>query len=128
MEEYCITPKCVKIVNLTPHAITIILPDGQKLEIPPSGTVARVSVKAKEVGKLEYAGMEVPIVKLEYGDVVGLPEPQEGTIYLVSTLVLMALKDKGIKRNDVFSPDTSPESAIRDSQGRIIGVRRLQTI
>jgi hypothetical protein len=30
-------------------------------------------------------------------------------------------------RRDVVSPDTGPESAVRDPGGRIVGVKRFQT-
>jgi hypothetical protein len=64
----------------------------------------------------------VPLVTTEYGEVEGLPAPQPGTIYIVSLVVLQALAGK---RNDVVAPNTAPTplGAVRDSQGRIIGVR-----
>ncbi|OYT66079.1 hypothetical protein B6U74_01795 [Candidatus Bathyarchaeota archaeon ex4484_205] len=117
--------KCrvVRIVNLTQHPITIYDESGENVveEIPPSGTVARVRAEQPVIGYIN----DVPVVKTEWGEVEGLPEPEECTVYVVSTLVLQALAGK---RDDVVSPDTGPASAVRDETNRIIGVRRFQTI
>ena len=116
----------MKFVNLTPHEVVIFDSTGQNiiLKIPPSGQIARVSTTSTIVGLVD----EIPIRKTIYGDIVGLPEPRSDTIYIVSTVVLIALKEKGIHRNDVVSPDTNPDSAVRDDTGRIIGVRYFQVV
>ncbi len=44
-------------------------------------------------------------------------------IYIVSTIVIQAINSYYGKRNDVVAPDTSPAGAVRDSEGRIIGVK-----
>jgi len=112
----------IEIVNLTPHEITIYMSNGQVLRIPPSGVIARVSVSAKIIGEVN----NIPIRAIEYGEVQNLPEPKPGVVYIVSIIVLMALKSKGIVRNDVFAPDTSPDSAVRDEKGNVVGVKYLQ--
>jgi len=115
----------VRIINLTPHEVVVMSEGGEEiLRVPPSGQVARVSVKSEVVGEVNG----IPIRKTVYGDIVGLPEPRSNTIYIVSTIVLIALKDKGIHRNDVVSPDTNPDSVVRDSQGRIVGVKYFQVV
>jgi hypothetical protein len=70
----------------------------------------------------------IPVVKTVFGDVAGIPEPQEGTTFVVSTLVLQALKESGAIRDDLVSPDTGNESVIRDDDGKIVGVRRFQVL
>ncbi len=110
--------------NLTPHVI-VIRPGDEEVVLPPSGQVARVSVSAKELYKIAFAGIRVPVVRTEFGDIVDLPDPDEGVIYVTSTLVAQAAAARG--RTDVVAPDTSPESAVRDQEGRIVAVRRLQT-
>lgn len=110
----------MKLVNLTPHKISVFLPNGEKTEIEPSGTVARVQARSVEIGTVEG----IPVVRTEFGAVDGLPEPQPNTIFIVSTLVAQALKGK---RHDIVAPDTSPQSAIRDENGRIMGIKRFQT-
>jgi hypothetical protein len=116
----------VEFVNLTPHEVDIYSPDGKNiiLQIPPSGKVARVSVKAELVGYVNG----VPIRKTTYGDIEGLPDQQPNTIYITSTIVLLALQAKGIRRSDVLSPDTNPDSVVRDASGKIIGVKYFQVV
>lgn len=105
------------LVNLTPHEIVVRREDGSEFRIPPSGVVARVTATAEPVGTL--AG--VPIMSTRYGEVEDLPAPQGGVQYIVSSLVRMAAPG----RADLVSPDTGPESAIRDDAGRIVAVRRF---
>jgi hypothetical protein len=116
----------VGLINLTPHKVTIYSRDGEKViaEIPPSGMVARVAVTSKTIG--EVAG--IPIRKAEYGEIENLPDPMPDTYYIVSTVVLIALREKGIHRPDVLAPDTNPDSVIRDPEGRVIGVKYFQTL
>ena len=106
-----------KIVNLTPHAITLVGEDGSVIAtFPPSGVVARVATSTEVVGSL----MGAPVKHTIFGEVEGIPAPQEGTVYLVSTLVAQAAK-----RSDVVSPDTGP-TAVREN-GQVVGVRGFQS-
>ena len=112
----------VVLVNLTPHEITILDENNNVvLRLPPSGTIARVTTRETQVATING----IPVYKTEYGEVEGLPDPQPGTIYIVSLLVLQALKARGIDRNDVVAPNTSPSpmGAVRNEKGQIIGVR-----
>ena len=109
----------MKLVNLTPHPIRIIGVDGE-ITIPPSGQVARVSVKQEETGKIVVDGVEIVIRRTKYGEVVGVPEPEEGTYYIASQVVLAATD-----RQDVVAPDTT--NAVRDENGQIVGVPGLIT-
>lgn len=104
----------MKIMNLTPHAITFVSEDGNiLLKVEPSGQLARVAANTETVG--ECCG--IPVTKTVYGTVEGLPEAQDGTVYVVSSLVAGRVPD----RDDVFIPNES----VRDDQGRIIGCRSL---
>jgi hypothetical protein len=116
----------VEFINLTAHEIVIYDEEGKNiiLRIPPSGKIARVATDSRIVGKVD----NIPIRKTVYGEIIDLPDPKPGVVYLVSTVLLMALKEKGMNWPDVLSPDTTPDSAIRDEQGRIIGVKYLQTL
>ena len=70
--------------NLTPHDVNIILPDGEILTIPASGKVARVGSHVEQIGNIGA----IPVVKTVFDtNVTDLPDPQEGVIYLTSTLV-----------------------------------------
>lgn len=111
----------VKFVNLTPHPI-VIAKETESIVIPRSNIVARVEVTKEKVGEIN----EIPVYKNCYGNIENLPDPVEGIIYIVSTIVLQALKEKGIKRSDVVSPDTT--NAVRDKDGNIIAVRGFQVL
>ncbi len=110
----------VEIVNLTPHEITLVREDGEVMKIPPSGQVARVKVEQEVVNEING----ISIVRTKFGDIEGLPEPQDGKIFIVSSLVAQAAAKLG--RTDVVAPDTSPQGVIRDENGRIVGVKRFQ--
>ena len=99
-----------KFVNLTPHAITLRRSDSPVGEaFPASGTVARCAVEKVQIGEIDGT----PVYRSLFGDVVGLPEPVEGTVYIVSQLVAQAARN----RSDLVFPD----SLVRDEDGRIIG-------
>ena len=103
-----------RIVNLTPHAITFVNNEGNAImTVQPSGTVARVKTGTIMTG--EFCG--IPVTATEYGDIENLPEREEGTIYIVSSLVAQRCPE----REDVFIPNES----VRDEQGRIIGCKSL---
>ena len=108
----------VNIINLTPHKITFVTSKGN-LGVDPSGTIARVFAKVEETGHIYVTkfGISVPITETTYGEVEGLPDPVDGTIYIVSSLVAQRVPE----REDVFIPNES----VRDENGRIIGCRSL---
>ena len=96
-----------KFINLTPHIITI----NNGTEYYPSGKVARVANK--------FSNFCCGISTVFYGEIENLPEPKEGTIYIVSALVLAAAKEKG--RTDVVSPATGHPNCKREN-GFIVSV------
>ena len=96
-------------INLTPHSIVVA---GRTFQ--PSGTVARVSQVNTVVGTT-HDGIE--LVQASYGAVMDLPEPVAGTLFIVSAMVRAALPE----RKDLVSPG----DAIRDADGKIIGVKNL---
>ena len=115
----------MNFINLTPHTVNVVDDSGNSiLSVAPSGAVARVMTQQKVVGNV--GGVDV--VRTVFGDVDGLPDPQPNTVYIVSTLVLQALKANGIVRDDVVSPDSSPASVVRNADGQIIGVKRFQVL
>lgn len=103
----------MNIVNLTPHELNICNAAGETVSIPPSGTIARVAETRVQLRAVNG----IPVTRAEYGAVEGLPEPQEGAIYVVSALVLGRCGG----RSDVFAPGT----AVRDAEGRVIGCSGL---
>ena len=106
------------IVNLTPHSVTFVSAEGNHLlTIEPSGQVARVAAKTVQIGQRRFGDVLIPVTGTEFGEVEGLPDPEEGKVYLVSSLVAQRCKERG----DVFIPNES----VRDAEGRIIGCRSL---
>ena len=105
------------IVNLTPHEVNFIGEDGSVImTVAPSGQLARVSARTVKTGDWD----NLPITETEFGEVEGLPAPEPGTVYLVSSLVAQRCKS----RKDVFIPNES----VRDANGRIIGCKSLGRI
>ncbi len=95
----------------------IILPDGEILTIPASGKVARVGSHVEQIGNIGA----IPVVKTVFDtNVTDLPDPQEGVIYLTSTLVAQAVPD----RTDVLVRPT----CVAMMAGRIIGCGALQRL
>jgi uncharacterized protein YrrD len=85
------------IVALTNHPINILVSDKVVIQIPQSGTVARVNMRKKDMRT--FAGMCVERDILE--DVYGLPPKRRGVVYIVSEPVFRALNGS---RNDVVFP------------------------
>lgn len=98
----------MKYINLTPHEI--VLNDGTTF--PPSGAIARVNASFSE---FDSDG----ICEQIFGDVQDLPQPEEGIAFIVSGLVLSALKGA---RPDVVAPATGHPAVVRNDKGQIASV------
>ena len=106
----------MKIVNLTPHALTLKGVDGV-LVVPPSGEVVRVSQTDTALGVVQVDGVELPLVAKQFGAVVGLPDAQDGVLFVVSGMVRSALTG----RDDVWAPGP----LLRDDAGNVVGANGL---
>ena len=104
-------------VNLTPHDVTITV-DGRNETIKSSG-LARCSEESVQIGLIDEW---IPVFETEYGEVSGLPEPSEDTIYIVSAIVAKSNEVKS--RTDVYVP----AKTIRDEHGNVIGCVGLAKI
>jgi hypothetical protein len=97
-------------VNLTPHAVVIRTADGDRV-IGPTAPAARV-----EPGVLLSTDVfgGVPVIRWGKGEVVNLPEPTEGIIFIVSAVVGAEVRG----RMDVVCPGTGPnDNAVRVADG-----------
>lgn len=101
------------ITNLTPHALVIVLADGSTRTVAPSGAVARCRAINVPAGDADG----IPLGRVTYGAVEGLPEAAEGVLYVVSGLVRAAVPG----RADVASPG----DLVRDAAGAVVGCRGL---
>lgn len=104
----------MELVNLTPHPVTFLREGREPLTVPPSGRVARAFSYTEDAGE-DVCG--VPVTRTRFSEVTGLPDPKEGTAYVVSAIV--AQRARG--RKDVFLPNET----VRDADGRVIGCRSL---
>lgn len=100
----------MKFVNLTSHEINELV---SGTTFPVSGIVARVST----VETVDRNFGKIQVKKTVYGEIVGLPESQEDTIYIVSSIVLNALRELGTNRTDIVSPAKS----VRGADGQVTG-------
>lgn len=108
----------VHLVNLTPHTVILEL-DGEHIEIPPSGKVARVALHVQSEYVVRYDGVRIPVSAVRPGLINGLPDPRDGVCYIVSQLVAQVAPH----RTDLLVPDT--DKALRDKHGRIVAVPGL---
>lgn len=99
----------MKLINLTPHEIVVA--GDVEAKIPASGAVARVSTTRQKIGQIG----EIPVYRSVSGAVAGLPESVDGTVYIVSAMVRLAVPS----RTDIVSPG----ELVRDASGQPIGCR-----
>ena len=105
----------MQFVNLTPHTLNIHDVENNVFIVPASGEVARVSSTTSIVDVID--GIEIS--EVTFGEVVGLPETRKDVRFIVSGLVLSALKGT---RADVLAPG----ELVRDADGRPIGCMGLR--
>ena len=78
------------IINLTPHAVVLFLSDGETVTFESQG-VARAEQTVVDAGNING----YRLVRTTFGAPVNLPEPQEGTFYLVSAILVSAARQSG---------------------------------
>ena len=87
----------MKVINLTPHRVSICDEYGKITKIyERSGNVARVAHNWEVIDIID----DVPLVVRQNERVIGLPEPQEDTVYIVSNIILSYCAD----RMDLVAP------------------------
>lgn len=114
-------------VNLTPHIIRVRFaednaasPLESDLIIQPTGKSARIDQHDTEMPDLDDG---IPQTEVEYGDILELPAPNPGTIYVVS--MPTAIQAAALGRNeDIRFPDTN-KRVIRNEAGHPYATRRL---
>ena len=112
----------VDAVNLTPHKLNIRADDGFIVSIPPMGDVARCATKENAVKKIYIRGFEghpITVNKTTFGDPSGVPEVEEGKIYLTSTIVKEAAR-----RDDVMAPG----KGLRNEDGQVYAASGLACV
>ena len=130
----------MQLINLTAHDAVIYGTDGliwddkakcyhfadgvrpvPILIVAPSGTVARCRAEEETLEAIEVEGVHIPACGLKFGEIEGLPDPQEGVLYFVSALVATAGRAQG--RTDL----AVPAKCIRTPAGEVKGCTALAT-
>lgn len=114
----------VTLVNLTPHAVSLIVGDGGSVTIPPSGIVCRAASTSKDIAAIETGVGLIPVRRIEYGRPEGLPAPAPNTVYIVSALAAQAIRAYHPERDDVVVV----ADAVRDEAGRVVGAKALAVV
>lgn len=96
----------MKLINVMKHRADLLLPTGEVVTLLPSGDVATCT-ETTETGE-PFCGF--PTIKTQLGELVGLPEPQEGAVYYCNMLAFKAAVAAG--RTDVVMGD-SGSTAVR---------------
>jgi len=135
-----------RVINLTPHDIRVQDSRTEEfIEFKKSGHVARLQEVILSTGEVWMGKHIFDLIEKSYQDVMvdGIPfvkfyqkhlmyEDIDCVIVSLSCLVpLTKLVADAVEKDEiepilVVSPDTGPDSVIRDERGRIIGVRRFQ--
>lgn len=106
------------IVNLTKLTVRLADESGEVYEtFEPSGQTLEVKSTGEEV---EVDGVPVDVTHVTGVD--GLPEPEDGTFYIVPQPVAYTYD-----RPDLVMPDTGP-TAVREDDGSVYAVRRLYSV
>lgn len=86
-----------RIVNLTPHPVTLVTANGDEVVIPPEETPVRIPAETKPAGEING----IPVVEERLGDADDvLPAPQPDTVYVVSRPVA----ERASHRTDLVVP------------------------
>jgi hypothetical protein len=85
---------------------------------------ARVEMTPGEPEIIE--GVPVPVYGCNRrGNIIGLPDEEQGTLYIVSVVVASSETNQCL-RHDLVYPGTGPkDGAVRDEKGQIVAVTRL---
>ena len=104
----------MKIINLTPHALNIYDSAKELVEtVEPSGMVARAETARHLVEKVGH----IELYETVFTGARELGEPEPGSVFVVSSIYLQALRARGLSSNGVYVPG----EAIRDDAGRVVG-------
>lgn len=101
--------------NCTPHSLNVLVGE-EVIDLAPTGIVPRCS--QSEVTAGEVAG--IPVTRQVFGEVIDLPEPEEGVFFVVSRMVAAACPE----RKDLLIPGP----LVRDDEGRVVGCRGLSRL
>ena len=109
----------MKIVNLTPHAVTVLGANMELIAKIESSGNARSKQESSPIGLLD----NIPLFETHYGAPIDLPDPEEDTILIVSKITADAAREAGRNLDDLYLVfDTVRDPA---SPSNILGCRGL---
>ena len=124
----------MKIINATPHQITICSKEGVTQDpktkqftaesvialftLPPSGIIPRVAMGNTESEPI----LGIPVQSVQYGEIEGLPPASPDTYYIVSGLVAAAAVK--VNRADCLAPGALVRNSANPSE--VLGCLFLQ--
>src|SRR5690606_33671678 len=87
----------MRIINLTPHTVTLVTAGGDEVAIPPQDSPVRIPAATTPAGEING----IPLVREQLGDADSvLPAPQPGTVYVVARPVA----ERAGHRSDLVVP------------------------
>lgn len=108
----------IDLRNLTPHPVTLMDTESVAMTIPPTGVVPRVPLTRQEIDVIGTRHGRVRMTETRRGaGVIGLPDPTDGVLLIVSRVTAEAAPD----RLDLVFPD----DLLRDAAGHVVGARAL---
>ena len=114
-----------EIISCVKHECTILGGTNGPAVIPGASQDARVVETWGDEGTLQIEGGEINLFALSYeGEVLGLPEPKDGRVYLVSLITAQIARLWG--RKDLLSPGrtvVNPDDVDSSGRPRIIGAQ-----
>lgn len=113
-----------KFVNLTPHRITLISNDCSKILVDLEGNPSPARVKHDVEVLADIGGLEVR--RMVPNSITNLPEPEFGTLFIISSKTLEAVRELEPTRRDFVVID--PTKFIKDEEGNVLGTRGLLTL
>jgi hypothetical protein len=115
----------MKIINLTPHALTVYSENGALLGIFESNGIIRLATRKVKIGEADG----IPLFSTEFGDPEGLPEKLDRqAIYIVSALAKKATALAFAENYDEEEGEglprvASPGELVRNEKGEVIGCK-----
>lgn len=98
---------------MTPHPINLLTTEGEEIATFPSEGTIRLEKSSYQIGSCDVEGHSVELLHSTFNSNDDIPEPVEGTTFIVSALVANAYP----QRFDFVMV----ENTVRDDNGRIIG-------
>ena len=108
----------MRLVNLTPHRVNLYVGDSA-LQYYFAAEPARVEVTTEQIATVPTHLGAVPLRVTRQSVLVGIPEAQPRTLFIVSRMVAEAARHRG----DLVYP----EQVVRSASGTILGARSLGT-